>query len=228
MTRWPASTLHCRRCGAEVGAPVEEVVLAEPVFFAEDGAPSDPRHEPLCSLEPGTLWRAAPEVFGPDLDLIVHPSSAEGLRRCGSWVGCCGPAGADGPNLACPAGHPVATRVADCYTADFVGFARDRVEERPATRRVLPERTQILGEPPITSLPQLVAALHACLTVSGWHGEDLEALVLDHATGPGEPVCIYWVDAAASVRAGLPVARALAAFARARRAGAGASVLVPK
>ncbi|MCY1062090.1 hypothetical protein [Nannocystis sp. SCPEA4] len=225
--RWSASTFHCRRCGARVSAPVEEVLLAEPVFFTADGTANDPRFEPRGSLEPGTLWRAAPEQFGREFDLLVHPDSAVDLAPCGGWMGCCGPAGGDGPNLACPSGHPVATRVADCHTADFVAFSRARVDERPAAAPSA-GRVVVIGEPPIVRVQQLVAALHGCLGVTAWHDDDFEALVLDHTTSPGEPVRIYWVDAAASQRAGVPVAMALAAFACARRTHGGLTALIPK
>lgn len=227
-SRWPVSQFHCRRCGARVSAPVEEVLLAEPVFFGPDSEPLDPRFEFRCSPDLGTLWRAPDDLLGRDLDLCVHPDSAFDVTPCGDWSGCCGVSGNGEPNLACPAGHPVARRVNDCATPDIVAFARERVDERPAPTRPFSGRVVVIGEPPLTRVEQLVAALHACLGATAWHDDEFDSLVLDHTTSPGEPVCIYWVDAEASRRAGLPVARALAAFVRARRTHLGLAALVPK
>ncbi|WKE71567.1 hypothetical protein [Streptomyces sp. WP-1] len=50
--------------------------------------------------------------------VVVHPEDA--LPRltpftCGdNWAGCCGPSGANGPNLACACGSRLATWAADC------------------------------------------------------------------------------------------------------------------
>lgn len=50
--------------------------------------------------------------------VVVHPEDAPGLQPLPHWKnssGCCGPAGNEGLNRACPCGAPVATLAADCY-----------------------------------------------------------------------------------------------------------------
>ncbi|WP_406283625.1 hypothetical protein [Embleya sp. NBC_00896] len=73
-------------------------------------------------------------ILGPDaeyplppLGFKIHPDEASALvthTHRDDWaccLGCCGPSGHNGPNLACPAcGTEVATLEADCYTQNEV------------------------------------------------------------------------------------------------------------
>lgn len=49
---------------------------------------------------------------------VLHPDDAvprlEPFTLGDNWLGCCGPTGAHGPNLACPCGSRLATWAADC------------------------------------------------------------------------------------------------------------------
>lgn len=54
---------------------------------------------------------------GPENSVIVHPDDAPGLRLApiqGIHLGCCGPLGTGGRNMACGCGTLVATLAADC------------------------------------------------------------------------------------------------------------------
>lgn len=226
--RWPVLALRCRTCDVAVTGPLEEVVLARPALFEDDGAPTDPAEGGRGSPEPGTLWRARAGLgWGSPGDWVVHPDALRECQPCGDWSGCCGPTGGDGPNLACRSGHAIAIRVRDCWTPDLVVVLADRV--RVTSEAVpLPGRPVVIGRAPIVARPALIAVLHAGLACAGWHGDDLDALLLDHATGPGEAVRIYWEHSRASADAGLDVAGTLGAFARARRRYASTAVLRTK
>ncbi|MDR6319787.1 hypothetical protein [Actinoplanes couchii] len=68
---------------------------------------------PLVCHEEGFVISA-----GPRDTIVVHPEDAAGLQPLPDHrnsSGCCGPAGNQGLNLACPCGAPVATLAADCF-----------------------------------------------------------------------------------------------------------------
>lgn len=76
--------------------------------------------------EPGRItWGPLPKGFkrfraghGPGVDPVLCPADLVGTVKVpGRWIGCCGPAGADGPNLACAGcGARVGLWIGDCYT----------------------------------------------------------------------------------------------------------------
>jgi hypothetical protein len=55
---------------------------------------------------------------GPRDSIVVHPDDVlprlKPFTSGDNWVGCCGPTGAHGPNLACACGSRLATWAADC------------------------------------------------------------------------------------------------------------------
>lgn len=68
---------------------------------------------PLICHEEGFVISA-----GSRHTVVVHPDDAAGLQPLPNGqnsTGCCGPAGDEGLNRACPCGAPVATLAADCF-----------------------------------------------------------------------------------------------------------------
>jgi hypothetical protein len=65
--------------------------------------------------------------------LIFHPDDVPGAARHPDprrLVGCCGPAGQDGPNLVCMGcGVEVATKECDCWTDNLVALIAAAVTE---------------------------------------------------------------------------------------------------
>nr|BFD87027.1 hypothetical protein StreXyl84_64280 [Streptomyces sp. Xyl84] len=62
---------------------------------------------------------------------VVHPDDAlphlEPFTFGDNWLGCCGPTGSHGPNLACLCGSPLATWAADCMGPNELHLDRIRV-----------------------------------------------------------------------------------------------------
>ncbi|MFF8413977.1 hypothetical protein [Streptomyces omiyaensis] len=89
------------------------------------GAPyvvQEDQRNPRPAQARGYLVSRAEEGFvvsaGSRRTVLVHPDDAAGLQPLPDWknsAGCCGPAGAQGLNRACPCGAPVATLAADCF-----------------------------------------------------------------------------------------------------------------
>ncbi|MDX2291007.1 MULTISPECIES: hypothetical protein [Streptomyces] len=74
--------------------------------------PAQPRG-PRIRREEGFVTSA-----GSRQTVLVHPDDATGLQPLPNGensTGCCGPAGDEGLNRACPCGAPVATLAADCF-----------------------------------------------------------------------------------------------------------------
>ncbi|MFF5506201.1 hypothetical protein [Streptomyces roseolus] len=79
------------------------------------------QENPKSAQPRGHLVALAEEGFvtsaGSRRTVLVHPHGAAGLQPLPDWensTGCCGPAGDEGLNWACPCGAPVATLAADC------------------------------------------------------------------------------------------------------------------
>lgn len=78
----------------------------------ENPKPAQPRGPRVCREE-GFVISA-----GSRQTVLVHPDDAAGLQPLPNGknsTGCCGPAGDEGLNRACPCGAPVATLAADCF-----------------------------------------------------------------------------------------------------------------
>lgn len=62
---------------------------------------------------------------------VVHPDDVlprlEPFTRGDNWLGCCGPTGAHGPNLACRCGSRLATLAADCMGPHELHLDRVRI-----------------------------------------------------------------------------------------------------
>lgn len=127
------TVFRCVRCRTELTTTVREVPIPpESVTWAPYEAPVEP-----CPprMAPGTYaydpephrfsWGPAPKgrpqgsaPRGPGTAVVVSPGDIRGVepierRR----IGCCGPMGTDGPNLACAGcGAEVAVEAADCCT----------------------------------------------------------------------------------------------------------------
>ncbi|GAA2333195.1 hypothetical protein OKJ48_23950 [Streptomyces kunmingensis] len=75
--------------------------------------------------------------------LVVHPDDVlpqlQPFTLGDNWLGCCGPTGAHGPNLACSCGSRLATWAADCMGPNELHLDRVRVyawqQDRPADGR---------------------------------------------------------------------------------------------
>ncbi len=74
--------------------------------------PAQPRGSMVCHEEGFVISAGAVNT------VVVHPEDASSLQPLPHFEnssGCCGPAGNEGLNRACPCGAPVATLAADCY-----------------------------------------------------------------------------------------------------------------
>ncbi|MFD6417054.1 hypothetical protein [Streptomyces sp. NPDC060194] len=146
----------CRGCGAELTAPVSQVplpaharqsfgngvrlpVLMEPGTFAVDPEVGALPFRSYGELRPSAAAGLGPYALVPvvsggvHLEVVVAPGDARNTvlvpERAGGY--CCGPAGADGPNMACAScGLPVASRVDDCSLWQAVWLAPDAVRCR--------------------------------------------------------------------------------------------------
>ena len=86
-----------------------------PYVVQDDQENPKPAHfrGPLVSGDEGFVISA-----GTRDTAVVHPDDAPGLHPLPNGEnssGCCGPAGNQGLNRACPCGGPVATLAADCF-----------------------------------------------------------------------------------------------------------------
>ncbi|MEU9576397.1 hypothetical protein [Streptomyces chilikensis] len=147
----------CAGCGAELTAPLSQVVLPdhahqkygnaiqlpvlmEPGTFAVELEPSGPPWRRWEEIDPDEL--AARGIHAPVHVLsdgapgaiVIAPGDVRGTvlipEKCGGY--CCGLDGADGSNLACEAcGLPVASRIDDCSLWQAVWLAPDAVRRLP-------------------------------------------------------------------------------------------------
>lgn len=207
-------------CGVPVTRALYAIASGPAPLFDERGA----RYQPGlrgATLERGTSWCSDGSLeWGQAGDLVSSPEDLCGLVPIGKWIGCCGPTGMDGKNLACAAGHPLATRVGDCWTPSCVIFSpRDVLSEAaPAEAAVLPGPVVSLGgEEPLTDPRALWARLHERLGCSAWYGAEVTLLLEDRVTAADEPLVLLWRGAEVSRQAGLPVEAVLDAFVAARR-----------
>lgn len=221
--------LRCGACDVAVSRALLEWTGGPPPLFDEEGARHVP-WQPETTPERGTLWRSDGSLeWGVAGDLLLHADDGIGLAPIGSWIGCCGPCGLDGKNLACPNGHAVATRVADCCTPDFMIVAATEVvitEARGAS--VFPGEVVALDPGrPIVEASALWVRLHEALGCSAWYGEDVATLLEDRVTATEAPLCVVWRASAASRAAGLPVESVVDAFMAARRRWRARVMLIP-
>ncbi|MCL3998848.1 hypothetical protein [Streptomyces lavenduligriseus] len=147
----------CAGCGAELTAPLSQVVLPvhahqkygnaiqlpvlmEPGTFAVEPEPWGPPWRRWEEIDPDEL--AARGIYAPVHILsdgtpgavVIAPGDVRGTvlipEKCGGY--CCGLDGADGPNLACETCDlPVASRIDDCSLWQAVWLAPDAVRRRP-------------------------------------------------------------------------------------------------
>jgi hypothetical protein len=90
-----------------------------PGTYAVDDEPFGPPYVSVPAGGPAALTYA--DVLAADGargTVVLHPDDLVIERHwiSGRAVGCCGPAGMDGPNLKCACGSEIATEVNDCYT----------------------------------------------------------------------------------------------------------------
>ncbi|MFF1561894.1 hypothetical protein [Streptomyces sp. NPDC058279] len=147
----------CVGCGSELTAPVARValpahahqkygtgaqlpVLMEAGTFAVEPEPWGPPWRRWEEIDPAEA--AVRGVFAPVFALsdgapgavVIAPGDARGTVPLPEKSGgsCCGPDGADGPNMECEAcGLPVASRIDDCSRWQAVWLAPDAVRRRP-------------------------------------------------------------------------------------------------
>lgn len=146
----------CAGCGAELTAPLSQVVLPVHAYqkygngiqlpvlmesgtFAVEPEPSGPPWRRWEEIDPDEA--AARGIYAPIHSLsdgapgaiVIAPGDVRGTvlipEKCGGY--CCGLDGADGPNLACETcGLPVASRIDDCSLWQAVWLAPDAVRRR--------------------------------------------------------------------------------------------------
>ncbi|MFD6533694.1 hypothetical protein [Streptomyces sp. NPDC060184] len=125
--------VSCAGCGTRLSVPVREV---RPPTEGEAWTPLDSPVDPCPPRmaagtfardpKPGRITRGTlnkgSEASGAERgaagDLLLSPGDVVGTTEIqGRWGGCCGPAGHDGPNLACAGcGAEVGLWIGDCYT----------------------------------------------------------------------------------------------------------------
>ena len=64
---------------------------------------------------------------------IANREDLAGAKDGGVRQGCCGPDGADGPNLFCPCGHQIGTEFGDCSMPHFVSLSANWIDICPVT-----------------------------------------------------------------------------------------------
>jgi hypothetical protein len=206
------AVVRCRGCGAALTAALAP--WPEPRPPGLDGTAD--------VVPPGFFWQApaGAEVWpgAEPAPLVVNRRDVAGLVPAGDRTGCCGPGGTNGPNLACRCGRLVATEVADCFTPHMALFGPRAAAGAPSgvegpAARVL----TVGGGEPLRSREAFAAWAHGALGAAAWHGDDVESLVRDWLarTTDGETVCVVWLNADASARAGVPLRAIEAAVASA-------------
>ncbi len=197
------TAFYCRRCGAALSLPLRRLPDWPPLTLC-DGVDALPRGFFFRAPAEPEFWQRA--GAGP---FVVNLRDVVDMKPTGDRSGCCGPSGMDGPNLACPAGHTVATEVGDCWTPRMALFDPASALDVATPGAEGPSaRVLVVGEHgPLRSRGAFLAWAHAALELGSWHGDDLGALVADwlSCTFEHESVCILWLNADASARAGVPL-----------------------
>ncbi|NML08516.1 hypothetical protein [Sphingomonas sp. G-3-2-10] len=117
--------LHCTACGAQLSRPLRILSLKDP-------AVGRPEHEPEKPLsDPGTAYKSYEPIERSYSDQPARLEFApqywinpEDLDKSVRWTrkrkrmdGCCGVAGANGPNKLCACGAEIGTHRTDCWTS---------------------------------------------------------------------------------------------------------------
>lgn len=129
------SYFRCRGCQAAITSAVREVPLPD---IGEAVAPyqlvsEDDAEMPECPprMTPGTFAVAEP-VEAQTGGFVLARADVTGTKYTGIRLrmsGCCGPSGADGPNLLCAGcGAEVGTESSDCWTVHEVVLEPAAVE----------------------------------------------------------------------------------------------------
>ena len=86
--------------------------------FVADGAPRRLARRTGRELMRSSAGSGSTVSAGWRDSVVVHPDDVlpglEPFTNGNNWLGCCGPTGAHGPNLACACGSRLATWAADC------------------------------------------------------------------------------------------------------------------
>lgn len=211
--------MTCRACAVAVSGALLELVGGPAPLFDAAGE----RYRPGmagATIERGTAWRCDGSLeWGSPGDVVVHADDLRGVAPIGAWIGCCGPTGMDGLNLACPNGHAIGTRVADCWSPDFAVLAAHAVALIAASDEPGFPGDVVTLDPgrPLREPGALWVRLHELLGCSAWYGDDLASLLEDRVTASDDPALLIWRASAASRAAGLPVDAVLDGFVAARR-----------
>lgn len=214
--------VRCRQCGVALTPTLRRLPYPGPLTLA-DGADALPR---------GFFWIAPDEAdFWTQVEraaLVINVDDAVGLVPVGDRSGCCGPSGGGGPNLACSAGHRIATEVADCWTPRMVLFGPSAVLAAAGEGQVPEARVLLVGAAePIRSDAEFAAWAHAALGASDWYGNDLAALVREWLGLTEQSACIVWLQAAESERAGVALNAIADAIEQAQQGGRRRLTLCP-
>lgn len=194
--------LRCRQCGAALTGVLRVWPDPRPLTLL-DGSDALPQGFFWRAPEGADFWQGA----GPSL-VVTNRHDLVGLKPSGDRSGCCGPSGMDGPNLSCPAGHPVAIEVSDCWTPHMALFGSQAALCSAAGLEGPDARVfNVGGAEPLRSKEAFVAWAHGALDAAEWHGDDVRALVEAwlKRTGEGETACIVWLNAETSRQAGVPL-----------------------
>jgi hypothetical protein len=126
------TVFSCAKCGAALTGDLVALPALPEVGDLDEGR--DRRTGRARSTVPRGCYAVDPEPWGapyvaapgspsqrssagPRGTFVVHRDDLPGLvpfANGNNQLGCCGPAGADGPNLACACGSRMGTWVADC------------------------------------------------------------------------------------------------------------------
>ncbi|MFI9386542.1 hypothetical protein [Kutzneria sp. NPDC052558] len=130
----------CQQCRAPLTRAVVLVELPDPGddreptmgrgTYAVDPEPFGPPYVPAPPDSPALRRYSTVSVSdGPKGTIVLHPEDFRlwPRRIARRSIGCCGPAGTDGPNLVCWCDTEIATEVNDCYTPHEIRLEPDRV-----------------------------------------------------------------------------------------------------
>lgn len=192
------SVVCCARCGIELTGSLAEIETPSCPLAMAPGQPA---------LPSGVSWTVRRDHVSERLaglaegNLVVCRRDLRNTHPSGNRSGCCGPTGEEGPNLSCPAGHVVATEIAECWTPHLAHFSAEAVVRRPTVEKGI--RLVVFEPCPYVNLWHFFGWLHKDLDLAEWFGVDAAALSSWGALQGTAPVRILWRDAHAATDAGI-------------------------
>jgi hypothetical protein len=203
------TVVRCRMCGLELSASAVEIPGAPCPISDETGVDGIPAGV-FFRAQAADVWDGATRG-----SVVIHRGDQRNMTPCGVRIGCCGTTGSDGPNLACAAGHVVATEVADCCTPHFVFFTPDAIVLRAPTPDASMTPVHVFrASAEMSNAWPFHTWLHETLEASDWFGEDIGSLARWWLAANEGALTIVVLGSAGARASGMPLDE-LAAAARA-------------